>query len=301
MAVPKTPLFSLGAHGSLGGTLTFQRQGRRTIARKKPIPTDRYTLLQAYQRFDYQDYSALWHSLSTAQKEQWATNARPLGISGFNYWIRDRLTTLPDIAARYHLDSKSGATVFDSSKNANHATAIGAYPTPGLIDNAFFFDNVDDRVTIPYDPTIQGFDVITLEAFAYPFAPAKCYLIFTQAGGVYDGYRLIITGGKLNFRFGSLDLAWYSITGATTLQPKRWYHCAATYDNSHLHIYLDGIEDQTPVAVAGKDIAASANPVIIGNHVTPVNPANGLIDHAVIYNRVLTATEILRHSKRRWP
>ncbi len=71
MAKPKSPLLSLGARGSIGGTLTFQKKGRATIARQKPIPTDPKTDLQLAQRQVYREAVAAWNALTPEEKEAW--------------------------------------------------------------------------------------------------------------------------------------------------------------------------------------------------------------------------------------
>ncbi len=60
MAKTNTPFLSLGSQGSVGDTLTSQKRGRDTILRRLPVPTDLYSLPQAYQRWLYQDYAYLW-------------------------------------------------------------------------------------------------------------------------------------------------------------------------------------------------------------------------------------------------
>ncbi|MBA7588187.1 hypothetical protein ES708_30238 [subsurface metagenome] len=69
MAKPKSPLLSLGARGSIGDTLTFQKRGRLTIARQKPIPTDPQTDLQLAQRQVYREAVAAWNALTIAEKQ----------------------------------------------------------------------------------------------------------------------------------------------------------------------------------------------------------------------------------------
>ncbi len=71
MAKPKSPLLSLGATGTIADSLTFQKRGRATIARQKPIPTDHKTLLQLAQRQKYRDAVAVWNALTTEEKEAW--------------------------------------------------------------------------------------------------------------------------------------------------------------------------------------------------------------------------------------
>ena len=71
MAKPKQPLMSFRARGSIGDNLTFQKRGRDTIVRTKPIPKDPQSDAQLAQRQVYRDAVAAWHALSPEEKEDW--------------------------------------------------------------------------------------------------------------------------------------------------------------------------------------------------------------------------------------
>ncbi|MBA7638324.1 hypothetical protein ES703_45978 [subsurface metagenome] len=71
MAKPKSPLLSLGARGTIADSLTFQKRGRGTIAREKPIPKDPKSAAQLAQRQRYIEAVALWNALSPEEKEAW--------------------------------------------------------------------------------------------------------------------------------------------------------------------------------------------------------------------------------------
>ncbi|MBA7588758.1 hypothetical protein ES708_30826 [subsurface metagenome] len=71
MAKPKKPLLSLAARGTIADSLTFQKRGRRTIAREKPIPKDPRSEAQLAQRDRYKEAVASWHSLTLEEKEAW--------------------------------------------------------------------------------------------------------------------------------------------------------------------------------------------------------------------------------------
>ncbi|MBA7591869.1 hypothetical protein ES708_34038 [subsurface metagenome] len=51
--------------------MTFQKRGRLTIARQKPIPTDPKTDLQLAQRQKYKDAVAAWNALTPEEKDAW--------------------------------------------------------------------------------------------------------------------------------------------------------------------------------------------------------------------------------------
>jgi len=93
MAKPKTPLLSLGARGSIGDTLTFQKRGRITIARRKPIPTDLKTDLQLAQRQAYREAVAAWNALTPEEKEAYR-GVYP-GLTPYQCFMKITLLTPP--------------------------------------------------------------------------------------------------------------------------------------------------------------------------------------------------------------
>ncbi len=93
MAKPKTPLLSMGARGSIGDTLTFQKRGRLTIARQKPIPTDPQTDLQLAQRQVYRDAVADWNALTPEEKE--AYRGVCPGLTPYQCYMKSALVYVP--------------------------------------------------------------------------------------------------------------------------------------------------------------------------------------------------------------
>lgn len=93
MAKPKNPLLSLAARGSIGDTLTFQKRGSLTIARRKPIPTDRKTDLQLAQRQVYRDAVAAWNALTPEERE--AYRGVCPGLTPYQCYMKTALVPAP--------------------------------------------------------------------------------------------------------------------------------------------------------------------------------------------------------------
>ena len=89
MAKPKTPLLSVGARGTIADSLTFQKRGRATIARKKPIPVDAKSPAQLIWRQVYRDAVATWHALTPEEKEAWR-GVCP-GLTAYQCFMRSEL------------------------------------------------------------------------------------------------------------------------------------------------------------------------------------------------------------------
>lgn len=78
------------------------------------------------------------------------------------------------------------------------------------------------------------------------------------------------------------------------LQANRWYYLAATYDGSVLSAYRDGVLISSNPAPSGAPNAES-NSLKLGRHAAAAgNYFEGTVDEARVYNRALTAEEILQ-------
>jgi len=301
MAKPKSPLLSLSAYGTLGNALTFQRRGKTVFTREKPTPTDRKSLPQLYQRWLYEDYVAYWNDQTAETKRLWETNARPLHITGFAYWIKYHLTNLPDIAGGWHLDFITGGAVIDFSKNANHGTVYGASITDGRIDKALWFDSVDDYINCGNDPSLnitadlhftwecftfsytQAFDYGTLMGYVVWNWPALWHATWAE----YIRFRIKFTSA------GAVDIT------AFDAPRQKWLHIAATWDGQYVRVFIDGEQKGISPDLTGDTLIAHSADFFIGKMNTYRH--KGIIDEVRFYNRALTPSDIKRHSERRYP
>ncbi len=82
------------------------------------------------------------------------------------------------------------------------------------------------------------------------------------------------------------------IESTSIIPTNQWVHIAAVYDNTNMHIYINGIdENQNPTTII---VGTNNQPLQIGGWAS--NPDNnrwhGLVDDVRIYNYALSATEI---------
>lgn len=125
MAKPDKPLLSLGARGTIADSFTFQKRGRATIVRQKPIPEDPKSPAQLAWRQVYRDAVASWNSLTTEEKEAWRGICPRL--TPYQCFMRSELVYVPppipiDIGADA-IDRASyiavGYTIIDKNNPAN--------------------------------------------------------------------------------------------------------------------------------------------------------------------------------------
>jgi len=200
----------------------------------------------------------------------------------------------------WSFDEGSGITANDSSGNGNNGTLVnGPIWTPGEIAGALSFDGVDDYVSF----ASQAQSTISISAWVY--AQATPGNVFPRIIDM-PGYVLFLpepsnpksNPASLGFlsRRSDGDGEWN--TPANSMAYNSWNHVAVVYDSSstsnNADLYINGVK-QTISKITPPQGTQTSNEGegIIGNHI-PLNRGwDGLIDELRIYNRALSAAEIV--------
>ena len=306
MSKLKNPMLSLGARGSVGDAVTYQKRPGLHIVRKKPIPFDPYSLPQAYQRWLYQDYLTLWGSLTNAQKQVYRSLAATKHRTGVSEYLSKQLSTQPDIIGIWHLDEATGAVAHDSSLNLNHGTIFGASPVDGLISLGRYFDSIDDVISVPHHPTLNfGTSDFTLEGFMNIPDVANDRFLISKNAWAASSWLFMIGQQRHAYLYirppvGPGETT-DSVNNAVPLNVN--FHVAATVDRDGVaRLFVDGQEvtyNRQPNLAAMVDIDSEAD--LFFGHPTINARTKGLKDEIRTYNRILTPADILRHSNRRYP
>ena len=82
----------------------------------------------------------------------------------------------------------------------------------------------------------------------------------------------------------------------TTALISTWYNYTATYDGSTMRVYINGVEDNTQSYSSTVDITTKN--VTIGATSAITVPMNGDIGPVLVYNRTLSASEVLQNYNR---
>lgn len=300
MSKVKQGLLSLKAQGTIGGTLTFQKSSGVEIARGKPrLPYFR-TLPVQYQRWLYEDYVALWNRQSTAVKSQYRASGVRFHLTGFQYWMKYHLANLPDINGMWYLDRTYALVSPDTSRNGNHATIFGASITPGRIADGMYFDGLNDYCTIANHPSLYVTpENWSLQFWIYqPVLGASAYFGFNNAPftlgwflGMDGGRRLqIVTmgAGGNDSGFSNADpfpASQFSLVTINVNPPGVW-------------IYV-GTTDVTLLGQVSRDVDPAPDTYYICR-TNQVIFQECIIDHVILRSRCLDASDIARHSIRRW-
>lgn len=301
MAKLKNPLLSLDAKGTLGDALTYQDTIAPKVVRKKPIPAYRRTLAQAYQRWDYEDAIARWHTLSEATKAAWRAVGSRKHMTGFAAFMSDYLKTLPELLGRWTLDERVGAIAYDTSKNTNHGTIYGTTPAPGVIDSGRYFDAVDDYIDCGNHPSLNPDSEFTVYAFVKPEGAAAGRVAAKSDTNQWSWLLGIRPTGEGEFRaLNSGSGAYMMATGTTNLRDGKKHHLAGTIiDPTLLCVYVDGVLEAIDTTTTGTWHKGTGR-VRIGDDAIHYR-YEGYIDHLVMVNRALPQPHILNLSERSYP
>jgi len=193
--------------------------------------------------------------------------------------------------------------------NSQHGTIIGSTLTSDRFGNpnsAFYFDGVNDYIDLPLSGLLLNEYTYSLwvSASSLPSSPSVSLFIFTigttRPGNSQGGDQAIIANnssinngwGLMGYYTGS-NSAFFTFHG-TTIVPLTWYHITVTRSANVQKLYID---------CQLVSVDSSATPVTpfygntptakIGTRQTNYNFFHGKIDDVRIYNRALSANEIL--------
>ncbi len=301
MAKTKTPFFSMGAHGSVGESITAQKRNSATLVREKPLPTDPYSLAQAYQRWQYQDYAHLWTIQSVATRQLFQSAGVRHHLTGFQYWMKTQLAERSDLGAQWRLDRGDTATITDSSPHTNTGAVFGASPADGRIQGALAFDGINNWIQLTNHDSFLLTSLLSFEAFIKTTNLAFQYIYAYRLYGI----RLYLNGAGIpGIELYTATAGDHGFSSGPSIADGLWHHYLATYDtslaNQNLKLFIDGTLRQTgnwtePIQY-GAGYAAIGR---VGNF--SANYFGGSIDNVIIYNRALDAIDAQNHAERRYP
>lgn len=188
----------------------------------------------------------------------------------------------------------SGSPFLSKDLNPHTCTVFGATWT----SLGRSFDGVNDYVNCGDALSLDITTAITIEAWinitAYPAVSAH---LAGRDDGTNRNFNLLL---RLTAPTAVVDFnVWINNTprgiSSTSCSLATWYHLVATYNGAYENIYKNGLLDATPIAYTGAidnddvSFTTGCRAVLIDRDY------NGLIGEVRIYNRALSAPEILHN------
>jgi hypothetical protein len=202
------------------------------------------------------------------------------------------------LVAAYGFKAGSGSTLADETGLGHTGTISGpTWSAAGRFGGALSFDGVNDLVTIADANDLDLSTGMTLEAWVRPSTINgwETAVMKERTGGLaYSLYGGSPSGPPAGYITRAGTTSDIGAVGASALPLNTWSHVATTYDGAVVRVYVDGTLVASQAAVGS--IIGSASPLRIGGNTIWGEFFNGLIDEVRVYNRVLSAAEILSDS-----
>ncbi|MDD4082173.1 MAG: LamG domain-containing protein, partial [Sphaerochaetaceae bacterium] len=207
-------------------------------------------------------------------------------------WLDDHLV------AYYKFNSKNGSTIFDSA-NDNDGTLSGGADINaiGLWDsNSAFFNGTDAWIYTGDLEDLHSTRDLTLSAWIYPSADGVVFNEVGTPGSWYDS-QLEIVGTDVKYRVWNT-----SILTLTGVKLNSWNFVSLVYNDSARTLtgYLNGVSStlnvdqrQHPILNGGQPIYSYGIGQTSATNLGSGTYFSGQIDEVKIYNRALSALEVL--------
>ena len=225
----------------------------------------------------------------TIDAQDLASPANVVSRDSYSFAIESASTG--DLVGYWKFDNGSGTTAVDSSGNGNDGTLTnGPIWVDGKIGKALSFDGTDDYVIISDSDNLDGFSAFSISTWVYAYTIGEeCYgRIIVKGDG--DPYGLMIESDtKISFYINGDRLE-----SNENFSLNSWHHIGVTYEKDVINgrkIYIDGVLSKSQTNTF--TVNSGANDLYIGNRSTLDRTFDGIIDEVRIYNRALSADEVL--------
>lgn len=203
------------------------------------------------------------------------------------------LAATPGLVAAYGFNEGSGTSGADASGNGLTATLSGGatWTTQGKYGGALQFSGSGQLVTVADANLLDLSTGMTLEAWVYPTVASGVQDVIIKEGSNVDIYNLYARNWR-GLPEGNVYVGGSNQTAEGTALPTgAWTHLAATYDGATVKLYVNGsLVGSTPISGT---IPASTGALRIGGNTLWGEYFQGRIDEVRVYNRALTAAEVL--------
>jgi len=182
--------------------------------------------------------------------------------------------------------------------DGNHGTLQnGVTFAAGKVGQAFNFDGENDYISVPDYPSLNP-SSITVNAWVFSNNSPGTYAPTIVQKNDYRGYTLELTIDSSQVKFWvkleKTNPSWTNWVGSPggNLTPGIWTHVAGVYDGMAVSLYMNGqLTGSTPEVAT---IVHSTSELNIGRNSYETRPFfKGLIDEVEIFNRALSADEIV--------
>ena len=193
---------------------------------------------------------------------------------------------------QWQFNEGTGKVATDASGNGNNGKICGATWVDGKVGKALSFDG-NDYVEIPHRANLNPCNAISVEAWINPASMKVWQRIVSKSPHPNTDYSMFIGTDKrvgVSVKMGKIAQTVYS--AKNTLQVGTWTHVVGTYDGCRMRLYING-KQVNSFPLKGK-INVNKGALRIGGD-PQGDYFQGIIDEVSIYDKALTACEVLNH------
>lgn len=202
--------------------------------------------------------------------------------------------------ANYKFDGNAN----DASGKGNNGTLIGGatFTTDryGQANKALNFDGIDDRINIPNNNSVGGYNEMTMSIwFKHDLAPTSVGNFFSKWSGLTTSSYLLFLENRIITAVVNTSIGNVALTSPSTVSPNVWHHCVVTFDKSGMKLYLNGALINSTTSISGGNVNYSIHDLDMGTY--NYNQTNsfiqffkGAMDDAKLYNRALSPLEVIQ-------
>lgn len=221
-------------------------------------------------------------------------NLYAMGKSKMNVSAATSTANASGLVGYWTFDGKNlTPNVRDSSLSGIHGRIIGQTSTTtvaGKIGQAMYFDAVNDYISLPSTPITNVANPNTICAWVKVNTTSGDQTIM---GNGVDGSNYImlhiLSGGGLAYTHVSGGTS-HGKSKASMLTANTWSHACGVWDGTAVSLYKDGV-----ALTSLSDVSYLPTGALIGSRNASADRLmNGAIDEVRVYNRALTAAQILQ-------
>ena len=189
----------------------------------------------------------------------------------------------------------TGTSWYDLSNNAYTATLQNGTAYTAADGGAMTFDGANDYVDVGQSLASESFSVGAWFKNTLGGLPRMILSKETPAGNPWN-YRIWLTGGTIVADMSQVATQANLTSPLNTYNDGEWHYVMFTRDDSNWYLYVNGIQVNSRVDPYTGSVTNSQN-LWIGRsaYLGGSYPYSGSIGEVFIYNRVLSAPEILQN------
>lgn len=195
----------------------------------------------------------------------------------------------------------SGSTTWFDLAGTNNGTLTNGPTFNTGSGGSIVFDGVDDYVRIPYNSSLNP-DSITVSAWINrnQVVNYSHFIGLPVSNTTWNppympyGIEYIETSNTMSFTLGFTDNSFTYTYVNLPFGNNQWFNFTGTYDKANVKIYINGVLSTTRAET--KTMYQSTSDYYIGTiNSSAQYPLNGRIGSNQVYNRALSASEVLQN------